>query len=52
MLSSRILLTALLIGSLTGRTLAQPLKTSADQQAFQQGTFAGATADKKHYHDD
>ncbi|MBT9395107.1 DsrE family protein [Hymenobacter sp. NST-14] len=50
MSSTRFLLAALLVSGFSLEASAQALKPSADQLAFERGTFAGATADKSHYH--
>ena len=50
MLTFRPILTALLLLGATLTATAQTGKPSADQAAFQKGTFTGATADKSHYH--
>ena len=48
--SRQLLLTALLLGSSALTVSAQTMPTlSPDQQAFQRGTFQGATADKAQY---
>lgn len=49
MLSIRPLLTALLLSGAALTATAQTAKPSADQLAFQKGTFQGATADKAQY---
>ncbi|MFC7671108.1 hypothetical protein ACFQT0_30555 [Hymenobacter humi] len=49
MLTLRPLLTALLLTGATLAATAQTAKPSADQLAFQKGTFQGATADKAQY---
>ena len=43
-------LTGLLLSGFALTADAQTAKPSADQAAFQKGTFQGATADKSHYH--
>ena len=46
----RPILTALLLLGTALTAAAQTGKPSADQKAFQKGTFGGATADQSHYH--